>query len=172
MPRLLYKALEWYWQVSIDPDNVWSSARLAYVSTLDPDYQAFLTAGGSLNVVSNPSDLNEVMTSQVLPAYLAGGLAVQSQSNSALNSIYALDNVTLNQIGTVARDSACGLGFPLGYATFSYPDIYNVPQTFTAIELQGLYIALRDYTASVYMAVSALVYKRSATLPTQPVSIP
>jgi hypothetical protein len=172
MANLPYSASSWYWQVAGDTSFVWSSARFAYVSLGDSQYQTFLANGGTLNPISSENDLNGVMANQVIPNYLSTGLTIQSTGNPAINSVYALDNVTVDQVGTVARDSACGLGLPLGLATFTYPDIYGNSQTFTATQIQNLYVAMRNYIAGVYMAVASLTHKIAASLPSNSVTIP
>jgi hypothetical protein len=165
-------SLNSYWQLQGDLSSVWSGTSLSYVSTTDPTYQAFLQAGGTTFSISDMDSLSSVIISLILPLYFATGLQIISTSNTNLNSTYALDNVTIGQVGTVARDSASGLGLPLELSTFTYPDINGLPQAFTAVEIQGLYIAMRDYIAGTTLSVNALIHKLPGSLPTQPVTIP
>lgn len=81
----------------------------------------------------------------VLAGKIAAGITITSTSNPTnLSAVYALDSDTLNQIGSVARDVASGLGMPGGGTTFSYPDIHGSNHTFTASEIINLYKAQRD----------------------------
>lgn len=162
---------DWYWQIE-GQTVLWSSARFMFVQVVDPQYQVFLAGGNFPLFISDANSLNSIMAAQVIPGYLnATGLAILSVSNSNVNSTYGLDDVTVSQIGIVARDSACGLNLPLGLASFTYPDINSVPQSFTASQIQSLYMAMRDYIAGVNIAVAALVHSQPGSLPTQPVTI-
>jgi hypothetical protein len=99
---------------------------------------------------------------------IAQGCAVVFTSNSALTSTYALDQTTLDEIKSVANDSASALGLPLMADHFSYPDKSGTPRMFTATEIQALYMALRDYfTLLSYYRVGQV-----GTLPSQPITIP
>jgi hypothetical protein len=83
--------------------------------------------------------------SVALAQKLAAGIAVVSTGTPALNSTYALDQITLDQIRALATDAKAGLGFPGGESTFAYPDKDGVPRTFDATSMVDLYKALRDY---------------------------
>jgi hypothetical protein len=81
---------------------------------------------------------------QILAEKIAAGIAITSTVNSALNDTFALDDTTLTQIGSVARDAASGLGLPLGIPVFVYPNIAGEPCTFTSAQIIALYKAQRD----------------------------
>lgn len=107
-----------------------------------------------------------------LAARLFAGLAVISTSTSALSATYALDATTLDQIGSVARDAAAGLGLPGGLSTFTYPDLSSAPHDFTATAIQSLYKAMRDYvfalnsvTAQLQLGIPAGWPPAMATIP-------
>ena len=80
----------------------------------------------------------------VLASKLEFGIAITSTGTPALDATYALDPVTLDEIGSVARDAAAGLGLPGGLSTFTYPDITGTPHTFAAADIQNLYKAMRN----------------------------
>jgi hypothetical protein len=103
-----------------------------------------------------------------LTAAWAAGCQIQSAAMPVLNTLWALDDTTLTEIGSVARDSAAGLGLPLGQAAFAYPDMHGNQVVCTPAQVQALYKALRDYVA-VYTAFSS---GRSPQPPPQPWQIP
>src|SRR5882672_6490328 len=94
------------------------------IQITDGQWQDWLTnpqthrvVNGTLTTVAAP-----MSPEQVLGQKLGLGLAVASTGTSQINATYALDDVTLSQVGSVARDAASGLGLPGGQASFSYPD--------------------------------------------------
>lgn len=99
---------------------------------------------------------------------LNAGCSVVFTTAPELNAVYALDQVTMNEIGSVARDVASGLGLPFGAGDFSYPSMDGALKRFNAVQIQALYQKLRDYTA-------LLTYYGSGRVPDppiQPVTIP
>lgn len=84
----------------------------------------------------------------LLAPIIAAGCRIQSASNPVLNTTWALDEETLTEIGSVARDSAAGLGLPMGASVFQYPDKSGMPVACTPAQMQLLYKALRDYVAA------------------------
>lgn len=86
----------------------------------------------------------DIQAANALTAHIAMGIAITCSGNSALNATYALDDTTLTQIGSVARDAKSGMGLPGGASTFTYPDAAGVPRTFTSAQLIMTYIAMRD----------------------------
>jgi len=103
-----------------------------------------IAAGGLLQVRPAPIPSTIQSAAAELATRIAAGVAIVSTGNSALNATYALDAVTLDQLGPVARDFASGLGLPGMAGTFTYPDAASVPRIFTGIEIQALYQAMRD----------------------------
>lgn len=169
-----YDPTNWYWAVAVVPDSVWSSASLSYVPLDDPTYAAWLAADPAHTTIpmDDGSGMAQVMVQQRLPSYLATGLAITSTATPELNATYALDNVTLDQVGSVAKDVACGLGFPLGLDSFVYPDIASFPHTFLPADFMNLYKALRDYIAAVNGAITLLAQDNFTTFPPQSATIP
>lgn len=171
MPLAFFNSDDWYWQVTGDT-NLWSSKRFMYVDPTDADYQTWLTLGGTITKIDTQDSLGAVMAGERIPSYIRStGLAITSASNPALNATYALDDLTLVQVGTVARDAACAFGLPMSLSTFNFPDINSTLVAFSADEIRRLYIAMRDYVAGVNIAISGLVHGNSAELPDQPVEI-
>jgi len=149
-----------YWLVSGQPLLAWSSARFMYVDTAaDVGFQAYVAAGNQATQISSFHVLADVMRLQRVPAYLLSGVTVTFTQTPSLTSLYALDPTSMDQVGTLARDTACNFGFPGGSLSFQYPDFNSNMLSFNAAQIQQLYIALRDYTNAVYQAVTALVFE-------------
>lgn len=162
-----------YWIVTGQPLLAWSSARFTYVAThTDADYQTWVNAGNQAIQIGSFRALAEVMRLQRVPNYLLAGVTVTFTQNSSLTARYALDPLSMDQVGTLARDTASGFGFPGGSISFQYPDFNSNMLSFSALEIQQLYIALRDYTNSIYQAVAALVFELpGAEMPGQSVTV-
>lgn len=161
-----YNPGDCYWFVGGDITQVWSSKRMAYVDVGDSDYQLWLTQP-DIVTSTNPAatDLSLVMQQQALPLYFSSGIQIQSASTPAINATYGLDPTTLDQIGTVARDSAAGFGLPLGLETFTYPDLMGNPRALSEPIIQGMYKAMRNYIAQTTFAVQTRVLGGDAALP-------
>ena len=110
--------------------------------------ETMLNSVGSATLAATFPGYTAAVAAAAVPATLATklatGIAITSTSTAALSTTYALDDVTLAQIGSVAQDAAAGLGLPGGGATFVYPDINSVPRTFTSAQIIALYKAMRD----------------------------
>lgn len=106
-----------------------------------------------------------------LAAKLANGIAITSTGTPGIDATYALDATTLNQIGSVARDAAGGLGLPGSGATFAYPDITGAPKTFTAATIQDLYKAMRDCVFALNETADTLAQGGTASWPGQTATI-
>lgn len=168
-----YNPIDCYWFVAGDITQVWSSARMMYVPVGDDNYQQWLASG--LNTTStNPAagDLSAVMQEQALPLYFGAGITIVSDSTPAINSTYGLDPTTLDQIGTVARDSAAGFGLPLGAESFQYPDMDGNIRSLSEPNVQNLYKAMRNYVAATTYAIKTRVMGGAADLPSSTVPIP
>jgi len=160
-----------YWQVAGVDNFVWSSKRLAYVSNTDAEYVAWLSAGNEISLIESRESLAAVMQGRI-PSYLAPGLPVTSISNSNLNGTYAMDGLTMSQIGSVARDVSSGMGFPQALPSFDYPDITGSPHTFNETEFVNLYKVLRDYVSEVSRAIQLLALGNYIALPVASGTIP
>lgn len=163
---------DWYWLVGNTITQVWSSSRFAYVPVNDAFYQQFLLLGNNPVQIDTAKNLGLVMATQRVPGYLASGLAIVSTGNSGVSATYALDDSSVSQLGNLARDIACAFGLPMESTTVSYPDINSNPIVCGPSDITNIYLAIRDYVASVNFAVTQLVNGSTATLPTQPVTIP
>lgn len=108
---------------------------------------------------------------QNLPAIyaskLAGGIAITSTGTPAISGTYALDQLTLDQIGSVARDAGSGLGLPGDLTSFAYPDIDGAPHAFAAADIQHLYKAMRDLVFAMSTTAATLAAGGSADWPAQ-----
>lgn len=106
-----------------------------------------------------------------LAAKLASGLAVASSGTPAISATYALDQTTLDQIGSVARDAASGLGLPGGLTTFVYPDINSTPRTLTSANVQALYRAMRDIVSALNTQAAIALSGGTPSWPAQSATI-
>jgi hypothetical protein len=162
-----------YWTIIGQPNIAWSSARFMYVPIpSDPSYLTWTSAGNRTPQPITQFVLAGIMRVQRVPSYLSAGVTVIFTQNPSLTSLYGLDPVSMDQVGTLARDTASGFGFPGGSISFQYPDFNSNLLSFSALEIQQLYIALRDYTNSVYQAVTALVFQlQGAVMPDTTVTV-
>lgn len=103
---------------------------------------------------------------------LAAGLAVTSTATPPLSATYALDPTTLDQVGSVARDAAAGLGLPGSASTFTYPDITGAPHVFASTDIQNLYKAMRDYVFALNETAATLQAGGGASWPSPSKTIP
>lgn len=122
--------------------------------------------GGALIAVAPPAP----SPGQVFAAKVAAGITITSTGTPALNATFALDDITLTEIGSVARDSF-NMGLPGGLATFIYPDINGTPRTFTAAQIQGCYKAMRDLMLNLNTAYATLAQGGTPTWPSQSATI-
>ena len=100
-------------------------------------------------------------------AAMTAGVMTICETNPSLSTIWALDKVTTDQIGALAKDVASGLGLPMGAEFFQYPDRAGVMRTMTSDEVQKLYRAMRDYVLGIVYYDTG----RAPSLPGQPVLI-
>ena len=116
-----------------------------------------------------------------LPAQMqtavSAGLTIACAQNpsvcsSAIATRWALDQTTLDQIGSVARDFGSSLGLPGGASTFTYPDAGRVPRTMTGAQVQAVYKAQRDYFLALDTAIYAASQGAPLVLPPAAVTIP
>jgi hypothetical protein len=96
------------------------------------------------------------------------GMMAVCDTSPQLSTIWALDDLTLEQIGAVARDAASGLGLPMSQPTFAYPDRGGVMRQMNDLDVQKLYRAMRDYVTAIQLYDT----DRAPNLPGQPVFIP
>jgi len=167
-----YNPADWYWEVSEYPNEVWSSARLDYVSPDDEDFQRWCTEPTNQTTkIPNGAALSDVMLAQRVPTIVAPGVQVNYTTNSALNAVYPLDFASMATVGAIARDAASGLGFPGGLGTYSYSDITGTPHDFTVSEFTAFYRVTRDYISAVQTAVSDRSMHGGTALPDPVVTV-
>lgn len=109
---------------------------------------------------------------QLLAQKIADGIAITCTSNSALNKTFALDSVTMDQIGSVARDFASGLGLPMGAPTFTYPSKSGEPCEFTGTQVVALYRAQRDLLFQLNTQAAMIAHGAPPDWPAQAKTIP
>ena len=102
-------------------------------------------------------------------AHEDAGLMTICPRNPMLNTIWALDPVTVSQIKGVANDASNPvIGLPNGLPVFNYPDRGGTFRQLTSDEVISLYMAMRDY-------INAINYYdagRVPSLPGLPVELP
>lgn len=108
---------------------------------------------------------------QVLAAKIGIGIAITSTGSASVSATYALDAVTLDQVGSVARDAAAGLGLPGGGSSFAYPDITGAMKTLSAANVQGIYKAMRDLLFALNVQAAILGAGGTPTWPAQTATI-
>lgn len=121
--------------------------------------------------VAAAAEADSAAAALALSDKIAQGIAITCAATPALNATYALDDQTLNEIGSVARDSGAGLGLPGGLGTFTYPDIDGSQHTFTAGELQALYKAMRNLLLALNTQAAIQASGGTPTWPTQAAAI-
>lgn len=114
---------------------------IVFGAAMTPEQTAAVAA---VYAAHNPDAIPALTPDQVLAEKIAAGIAITCTGTPALNATYALDATTMDQIGSVARDAASGLGLPGGAASFTYPDASGQPRTFTSAQIVALYRAQRD----------------------------
>ena len=139
----------------------------------EPGWSATETSGGWTFSAPAPLVLSpEQQAAQELDTRIAAGISVTSTSTPTLNATYALDAVTLDQIGSVARDAAAGLGLPGGATTFSYPDSTGTPHALSGAQVQALYKAQRDLLFALNTQAAVVAHGGEPTWPAQTGTIP
>lgn len=120
-----------------------------YVALSDAQWQVSQSQPAGWNWVASdfaarpPPPMPPAVQADVeMASRVALGIAVTGYAG--LTATYALDQLTLDQIGSVARDAASGLGFPNNLSTFTYPDQGGSPHAFTEAQVISLYKAMRD----------------------------
>jgi hypothetical protein len=109
---------------------------------------------------------------QVLATKIVAGIAITCISNPALNETFALDDVTMNQIGPVARDAASGLGMPMNLPVFVYPNLAGEPCQFTETQIIALYKAQRDLLFQLNTQAAIMGHSGQPQWPDQKATIP
>lgn len=100
------------------------------------------------------------------------GITITSTGNPSLNALYALDPITMDQVGSVARDAASGLGLPGNQATFFYPDANGNQAAFSATELINSYKAMRDLLFALNIQAAIMGLGGTPVWPAQDAVIP
>jgi hypothetical protein len=100
------------------------------------------------------------------------GIAITSTSTSTLSGTMALDDVTMNQFGSVARDAASGLGLPGDMPVFVYPTIDGSPFQFNEIQVIAVYKAQRNLLLVLNTQAAMMAHGEPPQWPEQTAIIP
>jgi hypothetical protein len=168
----MYTAANWYWAVAGSPAQVWSSARLQFVSTTDATYQAWLAAGGITTAMDSVTNLGVVMQQQVVPLLQSAGVELQSAGTPAISGLYAVDPISIGQATAVAADIANNDGLPGGGSTFTYIDALGQHGPMSQVNFLNAYKALKNFVYECGLTLAANLAGGQAALPSQPVAIP
>jgi hypothetical protein len=116
----------------------------------------------------------EIQSLTELNARIAVGIIITSDSDASLNATYALDDITMGQIGAVARDFSSQLGLPGGIDTFTYRDITGDPpgHAFTGPQIAGLYQRQRDLLTVLNTQAAVMANGGPPAWPVQSGAIP
>jgi hypothetical protein len=118
-----------------------------------------------------PLSLEQQAASE-LATRTGAGIAITSTGTPALNATYALDSLTMDQVGSVARDFASGLGLPNNASTFAYPDLTGTLHNFTGTAFVALYKAQRDLIFALNQQSAIMAHGGPPSWPTQTATIP
>jgi hypothetical protein len=159
--------------------EVWAYEPDVVVTQVDGVY-AFASADGTplsapatLQPYDPPTGPTPAEQAQSLLAQkIAAGIAVTSTGSPGLSATFALDPTTMDQIGSVARDSASGLGLPGGGSTFMYPDLTATRHSLTGPQIIGLYKAQRDLLLALNTQAAIMAQGGSPVWPAQSAEIP
>lgn len=162
-------------QPQIDRFLGWFNAAVFAVvmnNTLAAGAPSFAATLATITPPSPPAPSGQVISQQFYrpesQAAMDAGMMTLCEHNPMLSAIWALDMITTNQIGSVAKDAAAGMGLPMSQPYFAYPDRNGTMRLMNAEEVQQLYRAMRDYIAGIMMYDTG----RQENLPGQPVYIP
>lgn len=162
----MYNPLDWYWVVSGSPTQIWSSARLDWVTIADQTYQAWQEQDGNrATIVRSQADLEQVMLDQYVPATLSNGIPVVCQDNEMLSGTYGADPSSLANISAIATGISAGQSLPSGQSTFNYRDINNNSHMFTASAFLAFGAAIEAFLYQTREAILSLIEGNEVTLP-------
>jgi hypothetical protein len=130
-----------------------------------------VTAGNMVPVPVDNTPSPEQAANEELGSRLSQGITFQS-SNSALDGVkFALDQTTLDQIGSVARDFAAGLGLPNDVNVFVYPDYNGSPVAMSGEEVVKVYRAMRNLVSTLNMQAAVMAHGGPPAWPSHSVTI-
>lgn len=119
------------------------------------------------SVEPTPEPVTSAFIKAESQAAVDAGMMVMCEHNSALSTIWKVDDVALTELGNVARDVRCGFGLPMGLSTIDYLDWGGTVRSMDADEVRQIYVAMRDYVAAIVLYDADV----AGTLPGQPVFI-
>lgn len=134
-------------------------------------WQNWSVVDGVLTPFTPPSPPTTAQAATQLATRIGNGIAITSTAAPALSATYALDATTLDQIGSVARDSAAGLGLPGGAPSFTYPDATGAPRVFSEAQIIALYKAQRDLLFILNSQAAIMAHGGAPSWPVQAATI-
>jgi hypothetical protein len=160
-----YRPADWYWSVSGDIGNVFSSSKAAAVSIDDPDYRAWVEAGNHPTSIPSFAELFDLLLAQA-PAVaaragaafarsklltpqqrrryaLTGSLRVECASAPEVNGSYGIAATDLERLASLSGSGA---------ETMGLADSGGIVHRWPASHLQILYEAARGHIAAIYAA--------------------
>jgi hypothetical protein len=145
-----YDPLNWYWSVSGNPLQVYSSARLAYVALTDSTYEAWLAAGNTPSKIDTDADLQCTL-------FQAGamGLTVTSTGTPAINGTYATGPGTQEDINGIATYILENSSFPNAASTLEWLDRSGAPHAFPSTAVfQEFATNFANYVAAMKLFIN------------------
>jgi hypothetical protein len=133
--------------------------------------QGWTYSGGNFTAPNVAQASLEARATAKLTACVAAGIAITCTSNPALNETFALDDTTMAQIGSVARDAASGLGLPMNLPVFIYPNLAGEPCQFTHDQVVGIYKAMRDLLFQLNTQAAIMAHGGQPSWPVQAATI-
>jgi hypothetical protein len=162
-----YNVSNWYWQVGGDQTQVYSSLAMSYVPANDPEYQAWLEAGGVTTKIDSTASLYDVLLAQWVPVFLQQPLAVTSTQAPQVSGSYSITPADQAQITGIAASIAAGRGLPGGQSSFSFQG-----HPFTQQKFLDFANGVENYVYGLLSGLAQVVNTGSGALPGTPVAIP
>lgn len=163
--------LNWYYQVSQFPNQVFSTARMAYVPIDDLDYQSWKLGNLTTDQFSTGSTLTPLLLQNWLPFYLTRGVEVTSMTNPLLSGTYAVQDADTARISSIATGIASGKGLPGGGSTFWYADINDQLHSFTQEEFLNFAKSIENWMYDLRISIRTISQQNIGSIPIQPVNI-
>jgi hypothetical protein len=130
------------------------------------------TSNGTLTeVFVDATPTPQALASIELGSRLSQGITFHSP-DSALDGVkFALDSTTLDQIGSVARDFAAGLGLPNDVNVFEYPDYTGTPVMMSGDEVVKVYRAMRNLVSTLNQQSALMAHGAPPAWPSQSIDV-
>lgn len=163
--------LNWYYQVTQYPGQVFSTQIMSYVTDDDPTYLNWMASGFTADTIDTAQILSQVLLNNWLPFYLTNGVAASSQLNPLLSGTYAVQDQDITRISAIATGIASGKGLPGGGTTFWYADIADNLHSFTQEEFLTFAKSIENWMYDLRISIRMVCQQAPGNLPTQPINI-